>query len=157
MWCAQRRQIGWLLMALALTSPSLWLVLGGARAFAEDATSVPSQAGVESLAAAEDEGPRVRIACTPPATEFLGTLGEAFARMPEAAGMHGIEFLNAWGPEDDRPDVVCLFGTSAEAIDAGIAPDEVKKMLAEIERMQKAGQRAESDEALRSQADEDQE
>ena len=44
-----------------------------------------------------------------------------------------------------------------EAIDAGIAPDEVKKMLAEIERMQKAGQRAESDEALRSQADEDQE
>jgi len=104
-------------MALALTSPSLWLVLGGARAFAEDATSVPSQAGVESLAAAEDEGPRVRIACTPPATEFLGTLGEAFARMPEAAGMHGIEFLNAWGPEDDRPDVVCLFGTSAEAID----------------------------------------
>jgi len=44
-----------------------------------------------------------------------------------------------------------------EAIDAGIAPDEVKEMLAEIERMQKAGQRAESEETLRSQADDDKE
>ncbi|GAH84540.1 unnamed protein product, partial [marine sediment metagenome] len=44
-----------------------------------------------------------------------------------------------------------------EALGAGIAPDEVKKMLTGIERMQEAGQRAESDETLRSQAVEDQE
>ena len=54
MWCAQRRQIGWLLMALVSIPPGLWLVLGGARAFAEDSTSVPSQAGVESPAVASD-------------------------------------------------------------------------------------------------------
>ena len=117
MWCTQRRPIGWLLMALASTSPGLWLVLGGARAFAEDSTSIPSHAGVESPAAAEDEGPRVSVACTPAATFFLSTLGKAFERMPGAAGMHGIKFLNAWRPEDDRPDVVCLFGVEAEAID----------------------------------------
>jgi len=116
MWRVQRRRIGWLLMALASILPGLWLVLGGARAFAEDSTSVPSQARAEPLAAAEDEGPRVRVACTPPATEFLGTLGEAFEVMPEALGLDGIEFLNAWG-ENDRADVVCLFGVDAEAID----------------------------------------
>lgn len=52
--CAQRRRIGWLLMALASIPPGLWLVLGGAQAFADDSTSVPSQARVEPLAAASD-------------------------------------------------------------------------------------------------------
>jgi ABC-type phosphate transport system substrate-binding protein len=51
---AQRRLIGWLLMVLASISPGLWLVLGGAQAFADDSTSVPSRARVEPLAAASD-------------------------------------------------------------------------------------------------------
>jgi len=54
MRCAQRRLIGWLLMALASIPPGLWLVLGGAQAFADDPTPVPSQARAESPAAASD-------------------------------------------------------------------------------------------------------
>ncbi|KPK48521.1 MAG: hypothetical protein AMK72_06795, partial [Planctomycetes bacterium SM23_25] len=54
MRCAQRRLIGWLLMVLASIPPGLWLVLGGAQAFADDPAPLLCQARAEPLAAASD-------------------------------------------------------------------------------------------------------
>jgi len=88
---AQHRRIGWLVMALVLVPPGLWLVLGGTWAFADDSTPVPFQAGVEPLAAASDlaAGPAsvdlIRLGL-PRFRYELQAAGEAYAKLhPEVS------------------------------------------------------------------------
>ncbi|HUX00764.1 MAG TPA: hypothetical protein VMY35_07270 [Phycisphaerae bacterium] len=107
-----------------------------------------------------------------PFGDFLYVTGKEFGRIPKTTWV-----LDQPAPAGDQPVRVhcpdtplgrasqALFDQGfdrarkhlLEALGAGIAPDKVKEMLAEIERMQKAGQRAKSEEALRSQADDDKE
>jgi len=91
MRCAQRRRIGWLLMVLASIPPGLWWVLGGTQAFADGPIPVPSQAGMEPLAAASGlaagpasgAGGRIRIGLAGFSYELKAAV-EAYAkRNPE--------------------------------------------------------------------------